>query len=1544
MQSVVQPGDGPISCEKCGTALTMPAFGGLCPRCLMAEGVAAAPVSTGDTARISKGFFIRNLGDYELLEEVARGGMGVIYKARQRSLGRLVAVKVLSAGEFASREYVERFRTEAAAAARLQHPNIVTIHEVGTQDGIEYFSMDYVEGANLAELVKEHPLPPERAAGCLKSLAEAVQYAHLRGILHRDLKPSNVLVDPFGEPRITDFGLAKELTGKSDLTATGQVLGTPGYMPPEQADAEFGAVGPQSDVYSLGAVLYFMLTGRPPFAAGSLHQTLRLVLTTEPVPVRMLNPSVPRDLETICLKCLEKEPANRYASAAELVSELEHFLAGRAIKARPISLPEVVFRWCRRQPALATLGAVVLLLLLALAFGATAAAVRIAAARDAQARERTRAERMVNQLEAQEGDNLLRDGQVSPALAHLASVLRKEPDNRTVAARIVSVLMERSFPLPICPPIPHGTPVGLVMFSPDGKRIATASSDGVVGIWDADTGRASVPLMSHAGKVVLVKFSPDGRRLYTASADKTARVWDTESGLEALPALVHSAPITMAELTIDGRKLITVADGKLRMWDAGSGQATPTVIDVYGYAFCIDISADGRRVVMGGRTGVARVWDLESGALVVELPAKQGWLQSVRFSPTGDRVVTSSYDKHSAVWELATARKLCEVRATDVIHDAAFSPDGRRFATVGRDYTARIFDAQTGEPLSPPMEHKTVVTRVGFSPDGQRLLTIGWDNTAWVWDATNGRLYSEPIQHDNRILSAEFSPDGRRIATASEDRTAMIWDVRPGNNLPLTFRHAQSTGVAFNPNGTRLLTWAADGTARVWDPQTGDAVTPILNHRARIVMASLSPDSTRVVTAAMDSKAGIWDATNGRRLLTLGGHSNVVEFAEFSPDGATVLTASRDATAAIWDAKTGERRTTFKHGGRIWMARFSPNGRRVVTCSDDGTARVWSAATGQPVGAPLQHDGAVYSASFSADGQRVVTASFDMTARVWETATGHPVTRALKHYANLRWAEFSHDGTKVVTASADHTACIWDALSGRRLVEPLQHHGEVWRATFSMDDQLVATVSHDGTARVWNTLTAQPVTEPLTHGDWFASASLSWNNRWLAAGQNSGGAFIWEVPEVNADPPAWLPALAEAVACRKVTAEGYDFVSPAKLVGIRNEHRNGRTVDSWERFIRWFFADRDLRTISPSSSITVNKMIERLGGENTYESLREALHLKPHLYSLRMRLAILAVHEELEGKAPVDFHRRWAVTMPEAELERALHWETTNAPAAREIIHRLEDHFATNAHFYYIKGRNASRLERTEEACASFERALALVRPAKEQLLQTVCAVGWRNLLLRLDRREAALTNQLVPLKIAARDAQLGRAQIDLTRVYNAAPDEPWHDYSKPDNSLAKLPRGAVTLDGVLYDVRGLLQLHGNELPPYAPGYPAKIMGIPIGQACRRLHFLQGTGWGDNVKPGTEIGYYRVRYTDGSVETIPICTGEDLLEWLNPGGKPASATRADTAWQGVTPRGTKARLFHRAWDNPHPGREVAAIDFCSTQTAAAPFLVALTVE
>ena len=503
------------SCPQCGREMPPDAPSGLCPRCLLRQLMPNESGSPDGTVNdrtlppraagsngLPPGAQVRYFGDYEILEEIARGGMGVVYKARQVSLDRVVALKMILAGQLASASDVERFYTEARAAANLQHPHIVAIHEVGRHESQHYFSMDYVAGHSLAALVQGGPLLALKAAGYLKAIAEAIEFAHRQGTLHRDLKPSNILIDGFDQPRVTDFGLAKRLEASEQLTATGSLIGTPSYMSPEQAGAEGGKLGPASDVYSLGAVLYELVTGRPPFLGESLIATLNQVLNAEPVAPRLLNPNVPHDLETICLKAMAKEPGRRYPAARDLADDLRRFLKGEPIQARPVGKLEKFWRWCRRHPARAAASLLALLVLVALSTLAVGYSF-VLQLRQEQQRTQLALEEATTQraltaeaqhesqqfsarLALERGLSLCQQGNTGQGFLWMARSLELVPEGDSDLERDIRTNLSRwRTSLHRLQAVWHTPcPLEVLAVSPDGKLFLAGGTDGIPRLWN----------------------------------------------------------------------------------------------------------------------------------------------------------------------------------------------------------------------------------------------------------------------------------------------------------------------------------------------------------------------------------------------------------------------------------------------------------------------------------------------------------------------------------------------------------------------------------------------------------------------------------------------------------------------------------------------------------------------------------------------------------------------------------------------------------------------------------------------------------------------------------------------------------------------------------------------------------------------------------------------------------------------------------------------------------------------------------------------------
>ena len=553
----------------------------------------------------SPGTKIRYFGDYELINEIARGGMGVVYKARQSKLNRTVALKMILAGQLAGPDDVRRFYTEAEAAAKLDHPGIVPIFEIGEHEGLHYFSMGYIEGTSLAKRVTDGPLPPQEAAALTEKIAEAIAYAHQRGVIHRDLKPGNVLLDRSGEPKVTDFGLAKKVQDDSGLTASGQILGTPSYMPPEQAAGKVSQTKEPADIYALGAILYALLTGRPPFQSDNPLDTLLQVINREPVSPRQLNPKVPQDLETVCLKCLEKDQHRRYESASALAEELQRFLNGEPVLARPVSAAERLWRWCRRKPALAAAGGLALVSTIAAIIILSVSVVFVSNSRNEEKAARVK---VTEEWERAEGEKKRADAALvnetaerqwaqkqlarSEALlyaSHTVAALRDWETNdaatawkHLLACRWDLRGWEHDYLYTLFNKNQttfqgHLNEVRSAAFSPDGKWIASGGNT-VVKLRDAASGQETLTLKGHTNIVYCVAFSPDGQRIASGSDDKMLKVWDAASGRETLTLQGHTGGVSSVAFSPDGKRIASAShDRTLKVWDATSGQETLTL-------------------------------------------------------------------------------------------------------------------------------------------------------------------------------------------------------------------------------------------------------------------------------------------------------------------------------------------------------------------------------------------------------------------------------------------------------------------------------------------------------------------------------------------------------------------------------------------------------------------------------------------------------------------------------------------------------------------------------------------------------------------------------------------------------------------------------------------------------------------------------------------------------------------------------------------------------------------------------------------------------
>jgi WD40 repeat protein len=908
-------------------------------------------------------------------------------------------------------------------------------------------------------------------------------------------------------PKVSDFGLARPLEGNAGLTKTGMLLGTPAYMAPEQASGTNALVGPATDVFALGVMLYELLTGQPPFRGESAMEVLQAVTSVEPVRPRQLQQSVPRDLEAVVLKCLEKAPGRRYPLALELAEDLRRFLDHKPVKARGISAAGRLRRWARRNRGVAAALGVIALLLVGVAIASSLAALRFGRLADAavsaaaEAERRGAAERRqryrANISAAAAALQLSNTGAARRALAAAPEEYRGWEwlyfNGQLDQARAILRLPA----MPNDPVHPSRKTLQLLFaFSPAGKRIASGSSEfGTVGVWDTAIAQEAGFLPGQGQQLYRLAFGPDGR-LRAFTTDGTLWAWDLSRNDRTVLCRVPQTNFSGVWLSPDGRLFISVHDKQAQLWDVAAGRKRADLPGevVVGHGAAV-FANDGRFLAYSTTDGTVHLWDVRAGAEACALHGPAVLVRALAFSPDGKRLAAgAAYPENSVrLWSVPAGEQVALIRNhQNEVNTVAFSSDGARLASGSMDKTVRLWDARTGTLISMLKGHTFVVRLATFSPDSKRLATASEDETVRLYDGANGEPVAVLRGHTGLVSGGvEFSPDGALLATAAQDATVRLWDVEQLERNGVLRGHTSFVyDVAFSPDGTRAVSAAWDGTARLWNPNTGRE-TARLQHPTEwlgniVAAACFSPDGGRVATVTAPGKVTVWDVVTGEKVRTLRvpasgweGYSR----AAFQPHGNYLAVGASDGAVRLWDAAGDEPIVVLRgHENSVLNVAFSPDGTQLASTGADRTVRLWDIQTRTCLSVLRGHETeSVEGLAYSPDGRLLASASKDKTVRLWDTAMREALA-ILPHGSAVYGVAFSPDGRRLAAGCADNSIRLWDVASAMRgsgkelleaeVAELRGHEDYVHAVAWSPDGTRLISGSGDYTVRVWDSLSA----------------------------------------------------------------------------------------------------------------------------------------------------------------------------------------------------------------------------------------------------------------------------------------------------------------------------------------------------------------------------------------------------------------------------------------------------------------------------------------
>ncbi len=1115
--------------------------------------------------------------------------MAIVYQARHVDLGRLVALKMLRIGQRHDASSRSRLQEEARTLARLRHPNIVKVYDIGDHEGQPFFSLELVGGTNLSRWMNGLPQDSRLAAQIVMRVAIAIDYAHRNGVLHRDLTPGNVLIGDAPEMeaqesgfnlapeyltfapliKVSDFGLAKVLdelgTRVTPQTEPGLVVGTPQYMAPEQARLNGEAIGPATDVYALGAILYELLTGRPPFPTEAPLKTLYRVVHDEPSPPSRHLPRLSKDLTTICTKCMEKDPARRYTTAAAVAEDLRRYLAHEPILARPIGPVGRLIRWVRRKPSFATLLAttvavtitafVVILWLWwdastargqAETLASLEALANLAASRqrDNATKARAESDRLAAELLLDESLSTCARGDMDQGLSGLVNTLRSAEaaglnDLRSVCLANLACWDQQRITVSATPPL--SSSVTSVAYSPDGRRILFGQwanrglkpGGGVARFWDSETWQPTGPELEHASSVISVAYSKNGH-VATGSIDGTVQLWDATTGKPLCPPLSELKLVTTVAFSPDGALVAASGnsrasdhEGEVRLWNVSTGRATGPVLKLAGIVDTMTFAPDGQAIVTGSR-----------------IPAS----------------ATASGSSEVRQWDVVTGQPIGpSLIHTSMVRTVSCHPEGTLLLTGGDDRVALLWDRKTGKRVGQPLLHPYTIRSSTFAQDGKSVLTGGGDLLsgastgagqtpyanevagARLWDIKGGTLLLPPILNWEIVSGVAIHPDGQSLALAC--RSGHIRRFRFGSRRPEGEQKYPFllSDLKFSPDGTRLLVAGGDpakstGQSQIWNAETIRPTSSPVEYSSAFTTCAFTADGSGYAIGDYHGVVRVFDSLTNQSISLPLKHPGGLDSLTFSPDGRLLLAFADSSIARLWNWRTGEVVWDNPQASTTKLVRFSADGKTLLTGGATGVARLWDLATGRLIRELPTRKERLILGTFNAANRLVLLGDTTQVARCWDVTTGAPYSPELKHDFDVVWdGGFLNHAMNVYTVAGsgygkNGYVCLWDAKAGR-LWKQLPFSVNVKRVVIDHDRRMLVTGGWAGGVRLWDSLTGRQIGPELLHVGNVRAIACAPSGRRVATMAEDGTLRIWQIPAprngTHDEIVRWLNARAE---------------------------------------------------------------------------------------------------------------------------------------------------------------------------------------------------------------------------------------------------------------------------------------------------------------------------------------------------------------------------------------------------------------------------------